>query len=92
MIVNVKNKKITSDSVVPAKYSSWLDFWEKKKNEKAINCKVQYCTGEAEVGGHVYIVGESSKVYIMPLCYSCNNKKDDAIFTTSKSNLVPVTD
>ena len=91
MMVNVKNKKGTGDRNVPAGYSSWLDFWEKKKTEKAVNCKVQYCTGEAEVGGHVYIVGESSKEYIMPLCYSCN-KKDDAIFTTSKSNLVPVTD
>ncbi len=89
-VVEVKNKKGTSDNTPPPGYSSWLDFWEKKKKSKATRCEVLSCAGAANVGGHVIKVGEGSKEYILPMCYSCNNKPDDDIFKAWEGDLVPV--
>ena len=33
--IEVKNKKGTADNPPPSGYSSWLDYWEKKKGQKA---------------------------------------------------------
>ena len=89
--IEVKNKKGTSDNSAPAGYSSWLDFWEKKKGQKATQCEVLGCNGSADLGGHVYKVGETAKEYIVPMCYSCNNKPDGEIFQVWDNDLVPVT-
>ena len=88
--INVKNKKGTADKNPPSGYSSWLDFWEKKKGKKADKCEVLYCTGAADVGGHVIKSGEGSKEYILPMCHSCNNKPEDEEFKAWEGDLVSV--
>lgn len=77
--IYIKNKKGTAKPP-PAGYTSWLDFWEKKKGAKATRCEVMLCRGSADVGGHVIKAGEGGKEYILPLCYSCNNKPDGEVF------------
>ena len=62
--IEVKNKKETADKTPPSGYSSWLDFWEKKKGKKADTCEVMLCKGKPDVGGHVIKSGEGSKEYI----------------------------
>jgi hypothetical protein len=88
--INVKNKKGTGGNVAPPGYSSWLDFWEKKKGKKAPKCEVQNCSGGANLGGHVIKAGEGPKEYILPMCYNCNNKPDNEVFQAWDSDLVPV--
>ena len=87
--VKVKNKKGTADKEPPAGYDSWLDFWEKKKGQKATKCKVLACGGPSDLGGHVLKVGEEGKEYILPMCTSCNNKPDTDTFEAWEGDLVP---
>jgi hypothetical protein len=89
--ISVKNKKGTSDQKPPVGYTSWLDFWEKKKGKKATECEARYCNGNADLGGHVIKAGEGGKEYILPLCYSHNNLPEDKVFEAWESDLVPVT-
>jgi hypothetical protein len=88
--IGVKNKKNTANKVPPSGYSSWLDFWEKKKTKKATVCEVLLCKGKSDVGGHVIKAGEGSKEYILPMCYSCNNKSEDEVFQAWEGDLVSV--
>jgi hypothetical protein len=88
--IDVKNKKGTSDKAPPAGYKSWLDFWETKKGKKATRCEVMLCDGTPDVGGHVIRVGEGGKEYILPECYSCNNKPEDESFKAWDTDLVPI--
>lgn len=89
IFIKVKNKRGTSEKDAASGYSSWLDFWEKKKYEIAGECKVFACTNRAELGAHVIKSGQGGKEYILPMCSSCNNK-DGKIFNTLKSFLVSV--
>lgn len=89
--INVKNKKGTSNNNPPVGFSSWLDFWETKKGKKATICEVKHCNGNPDVGGHVIKAGQGSKEYILPLCYSHNNKPETETFEAWESDLVPVT-
>ena len=88
--IDVKNKKGTADKNPPAGYSSWLEFWEKKKQKKATECEVMLCKGTPDLGGHVIKAGEGSKEYILPMCYSCNNKPENEVFKAWESDLVSV--
>lgn len=88
--IDVKNKNGTADKNPPTGYSSWLDFWEKKKSKKADICEVKNCNGNPDVGGHVIKSGESGKEYILPMCYSCNNRPDGEIFQAWEGDLVSV--
>ena len=88
--IEVKNKKGTGEKNPPSDYDSWLDFWEKKKGKKATECEVLLCKGKPDLGGHVVKVKEGSKEYILPMCYSCNNKPEDEVFKSWESDLVPV--
>jgi hypothetical protein len=90
MFIDVKNKKGTTDKNPPAGYSSWLEFWEKKKGKAATRCEVMGCKDNADLGGHVIKVNEGSKEYILPMCYSCNNKPEGEIFKAWESDLIPV--
>lgn len=89
--IDVKNKKGTSGNSPPSGYSSWLDFWEKKKGTKATKCEAQGCNGGPNVGGHVIKAGEGGKEYILPLCYTHNNKPEGEAFKAWESDLIPVT-
>jgi len=88
--IDVKNKKGTSDKTAPAGYASWLDFWEKKKGTKATKCEVMGCARTPDLGGHVIKTGEGGKEYILPMCYSCNNKPEGEAFKAWDTDLVPV--
>jgi hypothetical protein len=88
--IDVKNKKGSAYKDPPAGYSSWLDFWEKKKGKKADVCEVMSCKGNPDVGGHVIKSGEGGKEYILPMCFKCNNKPEDEVFKAWENDLVPV--
>ena len=88
--IDVKNKKGTAEKAPPPGYSSWLNFWEKKKAKKETKCEVMSCNGKPDVGGHVIKAGQGPTEYILPMCYSCNNKPDNAIFKAWETDLVPV--
>ena len=88
--IEVKNKKGTSNSNPPAGYSSWLDYWEKKKGTKATKCEAMLCKGNADVGGHVIKSGEGSKEYILPICYDHNNKPNEEVYQAWENDLVAV--
>ena len=88
--IYVKNKKGTANNTPPSGYSSWLDFWEKKKGRKAKICKARGCIGNPDVGGHVIKAGQGGKEYILPICYEHNNKSEDETYQALESDLVPV--
>lgn len=88
--IDVKNKKGTSDKDPPSGYKSWLEFWESKQKIRASKCEVLSCRGRADLGGHVIKSGEGAKEYILPMCYSCNNRTEQEIFRAWEDDLVPV--
>jgi len=88
--IDVKNKKGTSGRTPPAGYSTWLDFWEKEKGMKATKCEVLACGGRADLGGHVIKLGEGGREYILPMCYTCNNKTEGEAFKAWEGDLIPV--
>ena len=88
--IDIKNKRGTSGNNPPSGYLSWLDFWEKKRGKKATRCEAMSCDGNADVGGHVIKAGEGGKEYILPICYSHNNKSENEIYRAWDSDLVPV--
>lgn len=88
--IKIKNKKNTAEKTPPTGYDSWIEFWERGKAKKATTCEVLGCGGDPDVGGHVIKSGEGGKEYILPLCYSCNNKPDGEEFEAWESDLVSV--
>lgn len=88
--IDVKNKKGTSDKVPPTGYSSWLDYWEKKRGKLATRCEAMLCSNGPDVGGHVIKAGEGGKEYILPICYEHNNKSEDVIYQAWDGDLVSV--
>ena len=73
----VKNLKRTSGRK-PRKFSSWQEFWEHYKKHPFRDCSCAGCKAPAVVGAHVFKMDpEATKEwYIVPLCKSCNKKKD----------------
>ena len=88
--IDVRNKKETSNKALPSGYSSWLDYWEKKKGRKANMCGVINCTGTPVVGGCVVETGLRAKEYILPMCANCRGKKEQETFGAWKSDLEPL--
>ena len=88
--IKVRNKKGTSSKTPPSGYSSWLEYWEHKKGEKARGCKARGCNGSADVGGHVIKSGHGGKEYILPICNSCNALSEREEYTAWEGDLVPV--
>lgn len=86
--INVKNKKGTSSKTPPTGYTSWLDYWEKKKGKKATICEARNCSNNPDVGGHVIKAGQGGKEYILPICYSHNNQSESYIYEAWESDLV----
>lgn len=89
-IIEIRNKNNTADKNPPSGYASWLDFWEKMRFKKASRCEAFACPGSADVGGHVIKAGEGNKEYILPLCYTCNNKPEGSTFLAWADDLVSV--
>lgn len=94
-VISVKNKKNTSNKTPPTGYTSWLDFWEKKKEKEATVCERLGCTETKDlVGAHVIKSGVSSKEYILPLCKGskCNHTSNEDEFDVWDNDLVSVTE
>ena len=90
MLVTVKNARNTSDNKLPSGFESWEDVWLcYSGKEWPRYCSAVGCYERAEVGAHVIICNDYSKVYIVPLCYHHNNDHD-AIFTVDDSMLVRI--
>ena len=88
--IDVKNKKGTAGNNPPSGYTSWLDFWEKKKGKKATVCEARGCSENPDVGGHVIKAGQGGKEYILPICYSHNNKSESELYQAWENDLVLV--
>lgn len=73
MIYNVYNVNGSSNRAsLPAGYSSWMDFWEKKTGRKANLCKCTACMESATDGAHVNVDGYGYYWFITPLCHMHN--------------------
>lgn len=66
---NVKNSSCDKAS------KGWLTKWSKETGEsKNCVCSFRNCNNPAELGGHLWIEGESLEYYyIAPICKKCNN-------------------
>ena len=91
-MIKVKNLNGTYDNKVPAGYSSWLDFWEKKSGKRAEKCGRNGCIKKATDGAHVQKADSNdNRWYIVPLCHECNMKPSSEEFYVNEI-LVPVRD
>lgn len=90
----VHNIKGTSDRKPYGEYDSWLDFWEKKKDDLSFTCSCKGCKELAEVGGHVQKHGNNTRNYwyIIPLCKKCNNPYNTKPFEVNERDLVRITE
>lgn len=90
--MKIKNLNGTSDNKIPAGYSSWIDFWEKKSGKKAGECGRRGCHKKATDGAHVQKADSDNRNwYIVPLCHECNMKPSSEEFYVDEL-LVPVKD
>ena len=90
-MAQVKNLNGTSDNHPPIGYSSWKEWWEKKKGRSFNYCSCKECTNKAIVGAHVQKAYDTDrKWYIVPLCTECNVSKKNMVFEVSDFDLEPV--
>ena len=88
--IKVKNKNGTTNRPLSG-YSSWIDFWEAEKGMNHLGCSRMGCDEMDDItGAHVFIVGETSEEYIVPLCSICNHPSNTSEFEVVKSFLVRV--
>ena len=75
----------------PDGYNSWIRYWlENQCKYREIPICPQCKQRKAEDGSHVKKVGgEDNHWYIVPLCESCNERKDDKPFEVNEDMLVP---
>lgn len=67
-------KNVSGHFDIPSGYDSWLDYWEKKMGQTAIQCaKVGCKTSNDLEGGHVYKEGDGVNIYLIPICYDHNH-------------------
>ena len=70
----VKVKNVQGHYNVPAGYSSWLNYWERKMNKTAVECQKNGCNEKKDlVGGHVHKVGDEDTIYLVPICQEHNH-------------------
>lgn len=97
MSVLVKNASNTADLQPPYPYSTWIEYWEGKSGIKLdantkYNCPAGDCKNTCYRkdfdGCHVQKVSDyTHKMYIIPLCSSCNQRTD--YFFVDENLLVP---
>lgn len=73
-IVTLAEERVEDN--LPNAYSSWLQYWEVRKNRAADTCSITTCINPATAGAHVVFAGspEDSLTYIVPLCEKCRSK------------------
>ena len=54
--------------------TSWIKYWEQMSGSGRRRCAFTTCNSNAELGGHIWIKGHSSRrgVWIVPICKKCN--------------------
>lgn len=97
MKVLVANAENTADLIPPRPFNSWIEYWESKKgklDERLLHfCRAEDChrtCRRSELdGSHVKKVNDrTGRMYIIPLCDSCNHRED--VFEVDDDFLVPV--
>lgn len=84
----VKNVNGSGRFPAPKGYASWLDYWKSQTRINPTCCSTDNCLGRNLVGAHVQkAYSNDQRWYIVPLCASCNNRKDT--FNVN-ATLVPV--
>lgn len=77
---------------VPAGYSSWLNYWERKVGHAAGNChkRPNTCQNDATDGAHVQLDASygNNNWYIVPLCHLHNLQRGETFWV--EGPLVPV--
>ena len=80
-MIKVKNLNGTGDKNCSCpKSNSWLDHWKIQKawkEKEAPKCAAFDCDSPAEYGAHVKKSGPDKTNYIVPLCPSCNKRKEE---------------
>ena len=96
MSILVKNATNTSDLQPPYPYNTWIEFWESRMGKidsiKQYNCPAgsckEVCYRSEFDGCHVQkVLDNTHKMYIIPLCSSCNHRND--YFFVDENLLVP---
>lgn len=88
--VSVKNVIGSSRNKTSPDGDSWQAFWERQSPKKWPS-KCKCCEkNSATLGGHVTIVGQGKKQYIIPMCSACNNIPTGEFRNIDKSWLIPV--
>lgn len=70
-----KNANGTSDRI--CRCGSWKNHWL-RYSDVALwpkTCSVEGCCNPATLGAHIYNPSISNKIYIVPMCDSCNQKR-----------------
>lgn len=99
-LIEVRHMK-GSSIYKPKNYSTWKEYWKAKitndnrfpTQDESCDCCRKITAPENFVGGHVVEVQNEDKIYIYPICNSCNSqygkdKKDSPIFKVTKSKCV----
>jgi hypothetical protein len=101
-VANAPGEDYVSD--VPKGYSSWIDYWEKKRylQKKAHARRCRNCGEETTelVGGHVeycekhdngkWYYDKSKGIYITPLCDKCNKPENTVRFYVATKDLIKI--
>lgn len=88
--VKVANISGGTDTAPPDGSPSWFDFWkEKNPFYEPSSCSNRDCGVEGPLfGGHVQVLAEPQKRYVIPLCASCAALQDE--FEVAEYKLTPV--
>ena len=77
--ISVKHMKNTSN-LQPNDSTSWKQFWEKRMSstfptqKEKCPCCHKGRNPDDFVGSHIYEVADKNKMYIYPICKSCNSE------------------
>ena len=89
--ISVKNEIGTKDAQCKKCGKDWIEHWELNKGRDSGCCRYTYCEDketEDMVGAHVVTVPSDGISYILPLCRSCNSKKENlGIFIVDSNDL-----
>lgn len=85
----MKVKNLNGTSQNKCKCGSWLDHWKNYSKQTANGCVVNSCSNKPEVGGHVQKDSNTdNNWYIIPICKTCNAKKNQTLEISDIVNLV----
>lgn len=74
-------RNIGGTSLRKCSHGSWLNHWRHETRSRRLRCATLRCQNLAEVGAHVHELtsnrGSNWRQWIVPLCKSCNNSRQD---------------